>query len=90
MADGEAGLAAADDDDVVVLGGHGRVLVGCGGGTHRAGSLWTRAAAMLRCALKRRRRSALETTEMLEKTIARLAMTGLSRPMAASGMAATL
>ena len=43
-----------------------------------------------RCALKRRRRSALETTEMLEKTIARLAMTGLSRPIAASGIAATL
>ena len=48
------------------------------------------ALAALRCALKRRRRSALETTEMLEKTIARLAMTGLSRPIAASGMAATL
>ena len=43
-----------------------------------------------RCALKRRRRNALETTEMLEKTIARLAITGLSSPIAASGIAATL
>jgi hypothetical protein len=32
----------------------------------------------------------LETTEMLERTIARLAMTGLSRPVAARGMAARL
>ena len=47
-------------------------------------------APALRCAWKRRRRSALETTEMLEKTIARLAITGLSRPIAASGMAARL
>ena len=39
---------------------------------------------------KRRRRSALATTETLENAIARLAMTGLSRPMAASGIAATL
>ncbi len=39
---------------------------------------------------KRRRRSALETTERLDRTIARLAITGLSRPMAASGIAATL
>ena len=46
--------------------------------------------SLVRCARKRRRRSALATTEMLEKTIARLAMTGLSRPMEASGMAATL
>ena len=40
--------------------------------------------------LKRRRRSALATTEMLERTIARPAMTGLSSPIAASGIAATL
>jgi hypothetical protein len=39
---------------------------------------------------KRRRRSALVTTEMLENTIARLAITGFSRPMAASGTAARL
>jgi hypothetical protein len=44
----------------------------------------------LRRASKRRSRSALLTTEMLEKTIARLATTGLSRPIAASGIAATL
>jgi hypothetical protein len=43
-----------------------------------------------RRALKRRSRSALETTERLEKTIARLAMTGLSSPIAASGMTARL
>src|SRR4051812_519671 len=39
---------------------------------------------------KRRRRRALPTTERLERTIARLAMTGLSRPKAASGIAASL
>jgi signal transduction histidine kinase len=43
-----------------------------------------------RRAVKRRRRSALPTTEMLESTMARLATTGLSSPVIASGMAATL
>jgi hypothetical protein len=64
VADRQAGLPAADHDDVV--------------GRHA------------RRASKRRRRSALPTTERLENTIARLATTGLSRPIAASGMAATL
>ena len=41
-------------------------------------------------ALKRRRRSALATTLRLESAIARPAITGLSRPTAASGIAATL
>src|SRR4051794_2348093 len=39
---------------------------------------------------KRRRRNELLTTETLEKAIAAPAMTGLSRPSAASGSAATL
>jgi hypothetical protein len=47
-------------------------------------------ATALRCAWKRRRRSALRMTETLEKAIAAPAMTGLSSPMAASGTAATL
>src|SRR5258706_390207 len=47
-------------------------------------------ADAVRCALKRRRSSALPTTLMLEKTIARLAMTGFRSPIAASGMAARL
>ena len=40
--------------------------------------------------LKRRRRSALATTDRLESAIAAPAITGLSRPTAASGIAATL
>ena len=40
--------------------------------------------------MKRRRRSEFETTETLEKPIAAPAISGLSRPAAASGIAATL
>ena len=42
------------------------------------------------CGRKRRSRSALSTTEMLERAIAAPAISGLSRPAAASGRAATL
>ena len=40
--------------------------------------------------LKRRRRRLLETTKMLESPIEAPAISGLSSPAAASGMAATL
>ena len=46
--------------------------------------------AQARRASKRRRRSAFATTDTLERTIARLAITGLSSPAAASGIAARL
>jgi len=46
--------------------------------------------AVLESVRKRRRRSALSTTEMLENAIASPAMSGFSRPAAASGIAATL
>ena len=50
-----------------------------GGATSRSRRLW-----------KRRRRSEFETTKTLENAIAAAAITGLSSPTTASGMAATL
>ena len=60
-----------------------RALVASALSSHYATS---RSVGCARRASKRRRRSALATTERLETTIARLAMTGLSRPIAASGI----
>jgi hypothetical protein len=56
----------------------------------RASTSRDRVYSCPRSDVKRLRRSALATTDRLEQTIARLATTGLSRPTAASGIAARL
>ena len=59
-------------------------------GGPRACRYYGRAARPSQDQRKRRSRSALSTTETLESAIARPAISGLSRPAAASGRAATL